>query len=271
MTRRTTIHLVTLLLGMATLVLALTPRTHAIAGGAEPDPVDRRFDAIAAFSFTAWLNGEVFEHNTFCNGTLISPTEVLMAYHCVGQYNQNFQPPSGLYSFRFRRNTDGSLGTKAAGWQSFHHVAITHFTFPDTHADVVIAHLAEPVTHIKPIPIADPATIKPGDDLLLAAWGTESNGSRGRLTVARTRIDEVSEKFVRFPGAADPDNPCDCGPLIYDSGGAALIELDPRVQPDDNAKSVDTRKRPRLALVGSISTTIHATLATLHQDVEPVE
>jgi len=114
--------------------LALTLQTpaSAVVDGVVVEKTDTRFDAVAAFGRTVNLtgqNGPGNDHNAFCNGTLIAPDMMLMARHCAGSYGPDNQPPSGLYTFRFRRNTDGSLGTKEAGWQSFHQVEVTHFTF----------------------------------------------------------------------------------------------------------------------------------------------
>lgn len=37
---------------------ALANSAHAIVGGGEPAPNDTRFDAIAEFSKTIWINGD---------------------------------------------------------------------------------------------------------------------------------------------------------------------------------------------------------------------
>ena len=87
--------------------LVLASTAHALVGGAEPAKNDTRFDAVAAFGETANL---LTGHNTFGNGTLITPTKMLMARHIIGQWGVGNQPPSGFYSFRFRRNVDGTIG-----------------------------------------------------------------------------------------------------------------------------------------------------------------
>ena len=213
-----------------------TNTATAVVNGTEPDPTDTRFDAIAAFGRTVRLNGVVEEHNTFGCGTLIAPDLVIAAHHLLpiptGHYNL---PAPGTYTFRFRRNPDGSLGSKEQGWQSFHQVTVEEFILLvdyGGHGDVVLCRLSEPVTHITPMQIATHAKIAsliPGTDAItVAGWGREDTnttpgGPRGRLLYAQPPLTGITCNTITFMKFNDSDNPCACGVNIHDSGGAVLI------------------------------------------------
>ena len=199
-----------------------------MVGGYEPD--EMMFDAVAAFGRTSWLDGSQQEHNHWCNGTLIAPNLVVSAKHC-GPSNLSpdpaQQPASGTYTFRFRRNIDGSIGTKAQGWESFHQVKVDHFILSEAAGDIYVAVLQEPVTHIKPIPLAIADDFDRNINIHVAGWGKEgpafNAGTRGRLLVADTALSTISPTWVSFPSAWSSSNPCECGPNMFDSGGAVLV------------------------------------------------
>ena len=208
--------------------LVLSNPALAVVGGEEPKPSDTRFDAVAAFSITTWIDGTVYEHNTFGNGTLIAPDTMILSYHIVDF--ESGPPPAGTYSFRFRRNPDGTLGSKAQGWESFHQVEVESFTVANAPVDLLIAHLAEDVTHIEPIDIMAFDQVAENEDILIAGWGREGpgfdEGPRGRLLLAETqRMPNEDCHRIHFLAFANQSNPCSCGPNKYDSGGAILVEM----------------------------------------------
>ena len=228
----------------------------AVVGGEEPKPSDTRFDAVAAFSITTWIDGTVYEHNTFGNGTLIAPDTMILAKHLV---NCGGGPPvSGTYSFRFRRNPDGTLGSKAQGWESFHQVEVESFTLAGPNADILIAHLAEDVTHIAPIEVIAFDQVAENEDILIAGWGMEGpgqdEGDRGRLLLAETqRMPHEECHRIHFLSAWDQSNPCSCGPNLYDSGGAILVEMQDR----------------SVRLIAVVVTTTTGVVAEMHPLVNP--
>ncbi|HVZ95006.1 MAG TPA: hypothetical protein VG797_10905, partial [Phycisphaerales bacterium] len=169
--------------GLVIGVVAINERASGVVNGQVPAVDDTRFDAVAAFSLTDWLNGVTFEHNHFGNGTLIAPDTMVMAKHLLpSNAEYGTQPPSGYYSFRFRRNPDGSLGTIAQGWQSFYHVPVVKFIYPDQrrYPDVVFAKLASPVTHITPMGVAPQGKVAAlavgASTITFAGWGTTGPG-----------------------------------------------------------------------------------------------
>ena len=222
-----------------------------MVGGHEPARSDRRFDAIAAFSLTVWIDGDEGDcendpqecNKAFGNATLIAPDQVLFARHLLPDNNP---PPTPIHSVRFRRNPDGSLGTLEKGWQSFYHVKIVEyvlFDLPFQPYDAVIGILEEPVIHIEPIAIDTTIEVQDEDDIILAGWGKEgpgfNEGPKGRLLLAETQSTGITNCRVGWPSAWDQNNLCGCGPNMFDSGGAVLVEL-----PDKT-----------LRLVGVITTT----------------
>lgn len=216
---------------------ALSNPAHAIVGGYEPARNDRRFDAIAAFSLTIWIDGDEGDcendpsecNKAFGNATLIAPDQVLFAKHLL----PNGTPPAEpIHSVRFRRNPDGSLGTLEQGWRSFHHVKIVEyvvFDLPFSPYDAVIGILEEPVLHIAPIAIDTSIEVQNGDDIILAGWGKEGplfdEGPKGRLLLAKSKSTGIDHCRIEWLHAWDENNPCACGPNMFDSGGAVLVEL----------------------------------------------
>lgn len=237
-----------------------------IVNGNEPLTSDWRFDAVGAYGRTANLNGsngDSSEHNTFGNGTLITPYTVVMARHLLSNsYSQTNPPPSELFTMRFRRNPDGSLGEKALGWESFHQVAISHFTFPDALNDVMIAHLSEPVMHIDPICVGNGEGLSAGDSIILSGWGKTGTvfdtGARGELLLAYSTVTNVAFGHVRFPSYWGGSPTCGCGVNNYDSGGGVFIE--------DTFAPVG--EQPKIRLVGVVSTTSAAGIPSVHQLVD---
>lgn len=224
----------TLLVAVAVAMVA--PSALAIGNGSVVAEADARFDAVAAFGRTinlTGMNGAGNDHNSFCNGTLIAPDKMLMARHCVGdQFGPDNQPASGTFMFRFRRNPDGTIGTMADGWESFHQVEVTHFTFhrdgslnDARNPDLLIAHLAEPVTHIAPIPLAPTGWLTAGKTVHFAGWGRDENGDVGVLKSASGQQEALS------PGEPGGLTVCDNVKVInadgytrqYDSGGGMFV------------------------------------------------
>lgn len=200
----------------------LARTAHAITGGTAPDTDDLRFDAVAAFS-EAHLLGQganpTDDHNWYCSAVLIDSTHILTAGHCIAdQWDRTF-------TVRFRRHTDGTLGTKAAGPSSYHHVDVTVTQYA---GDLALGTLATPVTHIDPIPVLTQGFESLDEDLAIihAGWGKEgpgdNQGPRNELLLCDNTAKSSTETHLTFfPTASNPNA---CGVNMHDSGSPALVE-----------------------------------------------
>jgi hypothetical protein len=235
----------------AALSLASSAPSGGIVGGFVPTAEDTRFDAVAAFGRTINLDCSNQCSNHFACGTLIDCEWMLMARHLLvwgqsGAVTQDpydpewFPPPPGYWSFRFRRNPDGSLGEFDAtlpdqGSGSFFHMEAVEIILPES-LDVALVRLKEPIAHIEPIPVRfRPSTELPlGSPIMLAGWGRQfapnascedrqqpTQQSR-KLKVAPTVTLETDEAFLTYPSPCDAN--CECGEVANDSGGPVLIE-----------------------------------------------
>lgn len=215
---------------LAFLLLLVAPSTtYAIEGGHDPEPDDRRFDAVAAFSISAWIgldDPDGYHHNWFCTATLISETQIVTAKHCWPN-NGTRMPSPGEYGVRFRRHVDGSLGSVGAGVRSFHNVRVSSWMAAPDFADIVLGTLEVPVTHITPIPpmltMPPPGHVTSGTAMINAGWGNEGpGGPRTRLRLCNNRFTYTGVSYYYFHGRST--NPSGCGVILHDSGSPMLIE-----------------------------------------------
>jgi hypothetical protein len=235
--------------------IAATEPASSIIGGFIPAIDEYRFDAVAAFGVTNNLHCDYC--TTSCSaqggsGTLIDCEWMIISRHQLawgqpGSITQNvyhedwFPPPAGFWSFRFRRNPDGSIGEFSGGAPqqgacTFHHVTVHTVLMPENF-DVTLAHLSEPVTHIEPIRVrfAPGSSFSPGMPILLAGWGQEISGTSScpnpsygpsrKLKVAETVVEEADSLFNVLDWATACAAACVCSAWSTDSGGAILVEL----------------------------------------------
>ena len=239
-----------LVAAMVLLAYGTNEPVAAIINGSEPEPDDRRFDAIGAFSRTSWLQLGGREqpdhvHNWFGAATLVAPDRILTARHLV---DRTAAKP-GRSAIRFRRRLDGGLGSVQEGPDSFYHATVIRWTISPT-ADLALGQLSRPVQHIKPMALAlstDPIEVRRG---FVAAWGSESNwigvpNPRTRLMIGENRLTSVaSTNLIRLvDGQFELRNwrkdkqtgqwkqrrfvTTDAAlPNKHDSGGAILVESD---------------------------------------------
>ncbi len=212
------------------------PRTaRAISNGVAPKASDTRYDAVAAFSFAHWLGldpqtGAVDatcggkagcqQNNWFCNATLLSPTVIVTAKHCV-----TLATPSAV---RFRRHLNGTLGTLEAGPSSYHHVLVKEWHAVPGNLDMYFATLAKPVTHIVPIGplVLGVDALGIGTPVQHAGWGKQgplfNEGPLTELRLCATSLTATPKTYwtTKTPGAEPPG----CAVNTHDSGSPLLLE-----------------------------------------------
>ena len=212
-------------------ILGSSAPAAAIVNGQPPAADDRRFDAVGAWSRARWLGlGEQpqHEHNWFGGAVLVRANLVVTAKHLC----ENPEVPSGTYAVRFRRRIDGGLGSREQGVFSYHHVLVDRIEHGP--GDLALAYLAEPVTHIEPVPVMQMGFLGlDGAPYTSAGWGREGPemeaGPRNQLLLcAENRLRRVALRSVSYPGFnSRPEPPCKVNE--WDSGGAVFVEEQDRL------------------------------------------
>ena len=227
----------------------------AIVNGQPPEEGDQRFDAVGSFSRAYWLgldpeHKNAKDHNWYGNVTLIAPDVVLLAKHLIKHQNE---PPIGEYGVRFRRNTEGGIGTKKDPAESYHNIKIVRFvTAP--RADLAFGILEKPVEHIDPMPLDLDDEALDQAKIILAGRGSEHRfrgvgGPRNQLLLGESvALRPPGSPGIRFPAGEvevrDWRENKETGemdrkpyvtsdyPLVnlYDSG-SAILQLDDEDQP----------------------------------------
>lgn len=174
--------------------LLLAGHAHGLVNGEAPAEDDTRFDAVAAFSRTAWLTENPEDkhvHNWFGAGVLIAPDVVLIAKHLLpAPVAQGKVKGRKAFSVRFRRHADGGLGSKPSGPGSYHQVTIQQWVCAPN-ADLALGILSKPVEHIEPVQVLlDDAQVFSGRRCMLAAWGSESPWRGGKVPRHGLKIGE---------------------------------------------------------------------------------
>lgn len=194
-----------------TLILSLL----LIVNGIVPDEKDTSLDAVAAFGLTSQL---VSGSTWFCSATLVRPDTLLLAKHCLSPYGL-----SADYSARFRRQTNGAVGSVGGPPDEFYHAHVVGLYAPAI-GDVALALLNPPVEHISPIAMSFEDQHE-GDPMILSGWGKEGPG-RGegpalQMKSCSSVLQIVATYYLTFPSAW---NGGECGPNNNDSGGPAINE-----------------------------------------------
>lgn len=219
----------------AAVSLALTSSSWGIIGGYEPAVSDTRFDAVGAIGQTHNMMCFLNEFdcpladpcgclNTHGGLTLISPTTCLMARHSgPNAYGCGLTTPDPcLFTARFRRKPDGSLGDPS-DCSTYFHVKIKQFLTIDTcgPTDIALAILDQPVTHIQPIPVDLTINVQVGTPVIIGGWGSTTQCTPGtfqmpgKLFLKNMTISSIGCGTFGWSGV---------GPGMFDSGGAVLVD-----------------------------------------------
>lgn len=181
-------------------------------------PAGSEYDAIGALGLTSDL---AVNHNWFCAATLVGESAILTAQHCL--------EPNGTgasYSVRWRRHTNGTIGSKEAGPGSYAHSVIASWYLPT--GDVAIGYLSEPVTHIASItPRLGGSGEVPG---FVGGWGRigpgQWEGELVELRICETTVTYHDAYWVKvtYAWGLPPSPTPKCGPNSNDSGGAVIVD-----------------------------------------------
>lgn len=240
------------LLGIA----GMPASVNAIEDGIVPDAIDVRFDAVCAFSRTTWIDGNPLTGggntaNTYGSGVLIAPDIVITAKHLLylDGWRKDSLPPSGHYSVRFRRLTDGSVVLPpTTNPADYFDVQVVGVTWGDEEgygggaSDAVLLHLASPVLHIEPMQVSSSAVSARNAPFsnqsdqsdaiysgFIAGWGNVSEGGGGGIRRLRYQESQIRSYWNKDQNGARKHshvNVVGARALLHDSGGAILSETE---------------------------------------------
>lgn len=198
-----------------------------------------------------------------CTGTLIAPTAVLTAAHCVDPDLTGGIVPG------FSLALDTTTGNPAItpGLQTFKHESFDiNADITDGLAqffDVGVVILAQPITEVAPVKMPRPdqaASITAGMDLAIVGYGRTSNATNdtGVMYDAMTKLISFNPTEIQVGmGSPQPQN---CN---GDSGGPALAELDGRRVVGIVSRSFTGAE----CTMGGVDTRVDAYLSWIHGKV----
>lgn len=160
--------------------------------------------------------------NFLCTGTLITPTIILTAHHCVGQSAKVMSVQMGGFVYKVRRL-----------WV---HPNVTTDKSGVIFNDVALLELSRR-SYLLPLPLMGSQSPSLGAEVRVIGFGQTETGSYGELRTGMSVVSAVSRDFVTTHfKAATQANSCS-----GDSGGPALLSV------INKGERVD-------AIVGTVST-----------------
>ncbi|AIS01261.1 S1 family peptidase [Streptomyces glaucescens] len=170
----------------ATAAAAATALTAASPAGAAPQPiVGGTTTTTGAYPFMMQITDA--SQDQFCGGTLVSPTKVVTAAHCmVGE------TPSGVRVVGGRTYLNGTNGTVARVSRIWIH---PNYTTATRGEDVAVLTLstAMPYTTAKYVSSTDTSVYAAGTTARVLGWGTTSSGGSSSNQLRTATVPIVSD------------------------------------------------------------------------------
>ncbi|MCT7355518.1 serine protease [Streptomyces sp. 15-116A] len=177
-------------LATATAAAAVTALFAAPSAGAAPQPiVGGTTTTTSAYPFMMQITDA--SQNQFCGGTLVSPTKVVTAAHCmVGE------SPSGVRVVGGRTYLNGTNGTVAKVSKIWIHPDYQRVTRGD---DVAVLTLSTsmPYTTARYVSSSDTGVYAPGTTARILGWGTTSSGGSSSNQLRTATVPTVSDASCR--------------------------------------------------------------------------
>lgn len=213
----------------AALCAAVLAGVHAraIVGGAPAD--DGEYPWVAAI----YTGGDPAE-GQFCGGTLVAPTVVVTARHCVNDLLDNL---TALLPDVLGRRLRVVVGQTRLSSTAGERLTPRHVTLhPDTAVDIAVIELTSRSSRT-PLRIAhatDAALIEPGTLATITGWGATSEGGAGSNDLLEAQVPIVSDGqcYAHYGGRTVPATELCAG---YSEGGVDACQGDsggPLMVPD---------------------------------------
>jgi uncharacterized protein (TIGR03382 family) len=232
---------ITLPLGLAVSLSACAPQPSApsVAQQAAPIVAGERAAADELLSTVALVDPG--SGGFFCTGTLVAPTVVITAAHCMVREDQSgWVGPDELAVAAGLLLTPAPAAQRLAVARLAVHPGYAHFDEGDgldpsglgRLDDIAVLVLEQPVVAQAPTPILPVALLDglvPGLDLVISGYGitdlNEANDEAGRLHIGSTRLVRRSghELLAGGPGVADTCNGDSGGPMYWTVDGQRYL------------------------------------------------
>ncbi|KAI9559289.1 hypothetical protein GHT06_016078 [Daphnia sinensis] len=156
-----------------------------IVGGSQANPGE--FPFMAALRY----NGAFF-----CGGTLIAPSFILTAAHCLVNV-----PASSTSSLQVTLNTLAAGGGAGAEVRTIRRFVLhPSYNTVTKQNDIAIMALNAPVNNVAPVPLpffSDAGTSYEGQSTVIAGWGTTSSGGSLSSTLLKASVSVLENRICR--------------------------------------------------------------------------